>query len=820
MKVPLSWLKEYVEFDAGPEELAQKLTFSGLEVEAIEKTGSGFKGIVVGEVLAIQSHPKTKNLSICKVNDGKGEFQVVCGARNFNVGDKVPFAPVGATLPGGRVIKSASVQGVDSQGMLCAEDELGLSQDHTGLMLLPGDLPAGKSFSEVIGPPETVLTIEVTPNRPDCLSIIGVAREVAALYGKELKMPAVELEERGPAIETCAQVSVEDTEGCPRYTARVLDGVAIGPSPLWMRRRLLQCGVKSINVVVDITNYVMLECGQPLHAFDQARLADGRIVVRKAKPNEKIKTLDEIERKLSKEILIIADAKKPVAIAGVMGGLDTGVSQATRKVLLESACFKPALVRRGVKSVGLFSESSYRFERGVDIGVTEWASRRAAAFLVKLAGAVAAKGVLDVFPSKPVCPRLVCRFERVNRLLGIDLPADRICAIFEALKLPVVNRTARACTIQVPTFRMDLGHEVDLIEEVARFHGLDKIPATPPRPLIVPGANDEFSRAVMCCRDRLVGLGLMEIVNYSFVSEELLNLFSVDDAAHRVILPRPVSAEQALMRNSLLPQMGETLARNSSRQIKTASFFEMGRVFSKNGQVLAEEERLAVGLMGPVGWSGLEQKREPQEEDLFLWIKGMLESLCASLSVPLASPGSDGSAGLAFRTLANAARRPEGFPLKCFEQDRMVLIVLDNAVIGVFGLLNAALRGEWRMRDPVALLELRLAPLLPNVFTTPLVSMPSVYPSVARDMALVVEKNIRHGEILKTIWSIAPKELTDVRLFDIFYSEEIGKNHKSMAYSLRYQSLKRTLTDEEVNQLHTAIKAGLKAELKVEIRES
>ena len=386
MRLPVSWLKDYVDVELSPAELAERLTFSGLEVEGIETWGADLSGLVVGEVRAVDPHPGSDSLSVCSVFDGARTLQVVCGARNAAAGDKVPLAPEGARLPGGAEIRRAIIHGVESSGMLCAEDEIGFSEDHSGVMILPRGLAAGTPLSAALGGPEPVLVLEVTPNRPDCLSVIGVAREVAALCGRCLKLPSVQFPENGPDVSGLAAVRVEDPAGCPRYTARVFSGVRLGPSPVFIRRRLLMCGVRPINNVVDITNYVMLECGQPLHAFDRALLDESRVVVRRARPGEKIATLDEAERGLSPDMLVIADASKPVAVAGVMGGRTSGINAGTGSVLLESACFAPPLVRSAARGLDMATESSHRFERGVDVMLAEWASRQFVAGLLRVGG--------------------------------------------------------------------------------------------------------------------------------------------------------------------------------------------------------------------------------------------------------------------------------------------------------------------------------------------------------------------------------------------------------------------------------------------------
>ena len=554
MRLPISWLKEYVDFDDTPQGLAAKLTFSGTEVEGIETIGSTYEGIVVGEVLEVNKHPNADKLTLCRVNTGSGEMTVVCGAPNVRPGIKVPFARVGVTLPNGVKLKSAKIRGVVSEGMLCAEDELKLSEDHSGLMILDGKWAPGTPLSEILGPPETVLDLEVTPNRPDCLSVLGMAREVAALYGTQLKWPAVRVGESDERVENLTSVDVADEVGCPRYTARILRDVKIGPSPAWMKRRLELSGIRAINNVVDITNYVMLECGQPLHAFDQALLAEGIILVRRVVEGEKMATLDGIDRPLTPNMLVIADAHKPVAVAGVMGGAGSEIRDDTKTVLLESAFFKPQDIRATAKKLGMMTESSYRFERGVDIGCTEWASLRAAALMVAHAGGTLARGVIDVY-SRPRAERTVaCRFDRVRSLLGVDVLNDQIKNAFQSLMLPVTESNDAVCTVQIPSFRVDLEKEVDLIEEFARIYGLDKIPLPAPKAALVPGADDKPVQAAIACRQHLVGLGLRETMNYSFVSDHLLNLFDPSDVQHRVVLPNPVNLEQATLRPSLVPR--------------------------------------------------------------------------------------------------------------------------------------------------------------------------------------------------------------------------------------------------------------------------
>jgi len=801
MKVPVTWLREYVEFDASSGELAERLTFSGIEVEAIETYGCDYKGIVVGEILGVERHPGADNLRVCLVADGKEERRVVCGAENLGLGGKAPFALAGTTLPNGTEIVETKIRGETSEGMLCAEDELGISDDHSGIMLIPGEIAVGTPFSDVMGPPETVLVLEVTWNRPDCLSIIGIAREVAALFRSAVKLPSVDFVEGGDAIEDMASVLVEDEAGCPRYTARVLSGVKLGSSPVWMHRRLLQCGVRPISNVVDITNYVMLECGQPLHAFDHSLLGDHRIVVRRAHRGEKMATLNGLERSLNEETLVIADSCQAVAIAGVMGGAGSEICDSTETVLIESACFQAPDIRRASSRLGLVTESSHRFERGVDISLVDWASRRAAALMVDHAGATAARGVIDRFSVEPREKCIRCRFQRVRDLLGMEISNADVVAILGSLQLTVTESNERECTVRVPLFRGDIEIEADLIEEVARIRGLADVHERTPSARIVPGAGDAAMRSVLGCRAALVGLGLVEVVNYSFVSERLLDEFGVDSSDVRVALPNPVSAEHGALRSSLIPQMVDTLERNLSRQIPDAALFEMGRVYLRDDKdSICEEERVAVGLMGRVGHVGLDRRQPIEAEEMFLRLKGIVEALLSGVH----------SGDASFEPVARPWLK-EGFG---------VAVLIGDRPCGMIGVVEDGIRRRRRMADPVVVAEMEVNPLVEHVFDTPILKPVPAYPGVSRDIAIIVDESVTYGDVLRIIWKSAPKELTSVELFDTFRSTVIGKARKSLAYSLVYRSLERTLTDEDANRYHGIITEALKKELDVEVRES
>lgn len=801
MKVPISWLREYVDFEDTVQGLADRLTFSGVEVEGVEQIGGDFAGLVVGEVLSVERHPEADRLTICQVQAGGDPVQVVCGAPNVAAGQKVPFAPVGIALPNGLKIKKAKIRQVESLGMLLAEDEVGVSDDHSGLMLLDPACVPGSPLAEVLGPPEVVLDLEITPNRPDCLCLIGIAREVAVLYGSALKWPTFDWAESGSPVQECTQVDVEDTEACPRYTARILKNIQIGPSPAWMQKRLTLAGIRPINNVVDITNYVMLESGHPLHAFDQNLLKEGRIIVRRARAGEIIQTLDDVERKLTDDMLVIADPEGPVAIAGVMGGAGSEIRPETATVLLESACFDPLRTRSTSRQLALSTESSYRFERGVDAHTVEWASRRAAALMVEHAGGQLAAGVIDVYPVPAQTRSVSCGWDFVRSLTGMEVEDAEIQRILDALEMPVMSSEDGQFTVQVPTFRGDIERNVDVVEEVARIHGLDKIPTPPPRAEMIPGANDDPIHAKMKLAAHLAGLGLREIMNYSLTSPALLDLFDPGGSAQRIVLPNPISADQSVLRPSLIPQMVETLGRNHARQLPESAFFEAGRVFWRSADgVLSEADRVAIGLLGPVGRGPFEKRTAIPAADMYGWLKGVLEGLFVAQGI------------------ADLSVVPQSHP--SFERGQAVEVRSGDRVIGVMGLIKASIRKEWRLSDPVAVAELDTAALVAGFGSIVKARAVSVYPAISRDMALVVDQGVSHADILQIIRKNAKKDLESIELFDIFEGDAIGEGKKSMAYSITYRSEERTLTDEDANRYHEKVKNAIRSELDVAIRES
>ena len=800
MKVPVSWLKEYVGFEDTIEGLADKLTFAGLEVEAIETVGSDFAGVIVGEVVNIEPHPGADKLRMCRVEYGAAEtMRVVCGAPNVEVGGKYPFAPVGTTLPCGITLKKAKIRGEVSMGMLCAKDELDLGEDHSGLLVLDVELAPGTPFVKVWGEPETVIELEITPNRPDCLSMIGVAREMAVLYGSELKLPTFEISETDEDVNAEIAVAVEDPEKCPRYTARVLKDAKIGPSPEWMQKRLEAAGIRPISNVVDITNYVMLETGHPLHAFDKTLVAGNQIIVRTARPGEKMHTLDDTERKLTEDMLVIADAEKPSAIAGVMGGADSEIKDDTSTILLEAAAFETSTIRHTAKSLGLITDSSYRFQRGVNTDSVEWASRRATALMCELAGAKLCKGVVDSCSQPKEQVKIPFSWKRIEAMVGTEISTDQMKQIFQTLEIGIEDDRGETAVAVVPSFRLDLEREVDLVEEIARIHGVDNIPAKTPLAKVIPDADDSRVWAIAELRGRLQGFGVSEILNYTLVNHPLLDLFDKDNRESREELPHPISADQSVLRTSLIPQLVESLGRNHSRQINEACFYELGRVFNRVDGAPVQTEIVSLGMMGPVGRSLLEKRAPVSDEEMFVWMKGLVEKLLSAQKIE--------------KVWFSSYDRPQYEPGKALD------IYVDDTNIGWLGLVNQTARSEWRLTGPIAAAELMLDALLKNSFKVSEVEDLAQFPSMSRDIALVLDESVKHEEVVKLIEKANPKNLECFGLFDVYQGKGIEKWKKSLAYTFVYRSAKQTRTDKKVNKVHQKLIDFLCKQLGASLRE-
>ncbi len=819
MKLPRSWLNDYVQVDdIGPKELAEKLSRAGLQVEAVETVGGTPLSdlIVVAEVLECEAHPNSDHLHVCKVTDGKETFQVVCGAPNMRKGIKTAFAKIGAAIPefldkngNPEKIKKGKLRGVESFGMCCSEKELHIGEGSSGIIEYPAETPTGALVRDVakLEKPETVFDIEVTWNRPDALSVVGLAREFGAILHREVNLPPVDFEECETPVGDEVKVVVEDSARCPRYTARVVvDMVPDAPSPELMAKRLELCGVRSLGLAVDVTNYVMLELGQPMHAFDHTKLKDRTIVVRDAREGETIKTLDGVERRLDPSMLVICDAEKPNAVAGIMGGEDSGIAPGTKTVLLESALFETTSTKATATKLGLASESSYRYIRGVDKDLADFASRRAAHLLQKYGNAKVAKGVIDVDArQKPLNHDVTLNFERARKLIGIPVGNDGMVFILKSLGLePRTTGTLYAgveeVSFGIPSWRYDLSLEADLVEEVARVYGLDNIPDTMPSAPSISSLSDAPFKAKARVREICLALGFTEAMHYSFLSKREMDDFDTRKASDRLVIPDPVSAEYGVMRDSLLPQMMGSLGRNASHQLESAMLFEIGKVFSNEGGMPSESERLSLGFVGPVGREALRTRAAVSEEEAVLWMKGCVEELVSRLH--------------AGRVEFAAEDHP------AFAKGAAMAVKLNGRPVGVMGALSAKLRHPYRLTTQMALCEMDLKPLLKKFAETGKVSAVPQFPLVRRDIAVVAGAEVSNADIVDAIRKNGGKELVKIGLFDIFKAKDHKDGRRSLAYALEFRSPERTLTDEEVSRAFQRIVEALKATAGIEVRES
>ena len=821
MKVTLNWLKQYVDFNWSPEELTERLTMLGLEVEGVQKLGGEFNGIVVAQVITRDKHPNADKLSVCRVNDGTGERQIVCGAQNFQAGDKVPLILPGATLPmkpGDKepfTIKVGKIRSVESHGMMCSPTELGLPDQVDGLLILRADAKVGQPFAEYLGlaGSDVIYDLEVTPNRPDLNSVIGIAREIAAVTGNPLKVPELTVASgpvaavgatAGTGVDSFVAVRVDEPDLCPRYTARVVTGVKVGPSPDWLRTALEKVGIRSINNVVDVSNYVMLEIGQPLHTFDYHLIGKGgggkpTIVVRRATEGEKFKTLDGQERTLTTETLLIADEQHGIALAGVMGGLNTEINDSTKDVLIESAYFKPTNIRRTSKTLGLRSESSYRFERGCDIGIADWASRRCAQLILETAGGQLVASAIDACAVEIKPKEVSLRHPKASELVGVTISTEDQIRHLESLGLQRTSEgeADQQTTFSIPTWRVDLKGEIDLIEEVARLYGVDKIPSTAPRGAIGTNPFDVVYDQIAEARRLLSGMGLSEATGQTLIADAAAKLAA--PAESLVLLANPLSSDMNALRPSLLPGLLDSLRHNLSRKNYDAALFEVGRVFiNVNGQT-KEERRVAIALTGQRAasfWNGEEREAKFDIYDL----KGLLEEFIEQF----------GLRGAGF------TKRTESTSLLL---ESATIALGGKLVFGEFGQLLPALAKKYDLRDAVYVAELNLDQLLARRNASKSFKTLPQFPSIRRDVAMLVGDAVTHDAVLDVVKRAKPANLENVELFDVFRGTNVPAGQKSVAYAFTYRAADKTLTDPEVNAAHDKVVADFKQKLQAAVRE-
>ena len=800
MKIPLSWLKEYVDID--PDivgELAHRLTMTGNEVGDVEVIGGWWENVYVGHVVSVDPHPNADRLRLATVSLGNEEITVVCGAPNVAQGQKVPFAKVGALLVDARtgetdVLKAAMIRGVESAGMVCSERELGLGDDHMGIVVLPEDAPIGKPLAEYMG--DVILDIEVTPNRPDCLSVLGVAREVAALTGKSVKEPDISYAEDGEPIETLLSVEIVDAALCPRYTASVIQGIKVGPSPRWMQDRLLKAGQRPISNVVDVTNYVMLEYGQPLHAFDYRTLKDGKIIVRPARDQEVFVTLDEIERQLKPPMLVIADAQRSVGLAGVMGGLNTEMTEDTTTVLLESANFDAINTRRTSQALRLRSESSSRFDKGLHPELAAIALKRATQLILQLAGGKACKGVIDAYPQPKERPAISFTMSRLKKVLGIKVPLERVDEILTSLGFSTGINEDSSLAVTVPYWRSDIAQEDDLIEEVARIIGYDNLPTSTlstPIPPYQPQPDRDLREHV---KDMMVACGMQEVISYSLTSLVALEKTqAMGDDVQPLKLANPMSEEQEYLRTTLRSSILSTMAFNQHHIREGIKLFEVGRIYMPQPADLPLEREILVGIVAgprwPESWVGSEETLD------FFDAKGILETLLGQLHLQYSF-------------------EPKDDPM--FLPGRCTAITVDNSTLGLMGEVHTQVLERFQIDTaPVALFELDLATLLQVLpLETSQYQTLARYPGAYRDLAIVLNPGVPAA----TVKEIIEKNPLVARatLFDVYEGSGISSGMRSLAYRVLFQLPDRTLVGEEVSQALKEIMTTLRKETGATLR--
>lgn len=806
MKVSYKWLKELVDFDLSAEQLASRLTDAGLEVETITPLSGDLDKVVVGEIKKISPHPQADKLSVCEIEVGSEKLQIVCGAPNVREKAKVPVALIGAMLPGGIKITKGTLKGVDSYGMVCSEKELGIGEDEAGIMILDYNLQIGQSLVSALDLEDFVLDIDITANRPDGLSIRGVAREVAALCGSRVKKIESSLHEIDKKAQESVQVEIEDPQACPRYAARVIEDVKIRKSPFWLRRKLQSAGMRSINNVVDVTNLVLLELGHPLHAFDYELFKQKKVVVRRACEREKFTTLDQVERILNKEVLLITDGKKPVAIAGIMGGLESEVTPLTRTVLLESAYFDPRVTRRGRMYLGISTESSQRFERGADPNGVAKAADYAAGLLEKLAEGKVLRGMVDNYPS-PIHPvHITLRPQRVNKILSTDLKSQQIKSILTSLELSIKEN--HDLDVEIPTFRPDLTREIDLIEEIARIYGYGNI-----KTILRAGGSlvtkiaweDKISRRI---KDFMAGNGFFEVITNNLVDPEILSKLNPNDPW--VTIRNPLSQDLSVLSTTLAYNLLSVVSHNKNRLEKNVRIFELGKTFIGKGSQLPEEKQnLAIAISGirsPRHW-------ETKETEVDLYdLKGILEGLFDHLFLSLElTPG------------GNSLLEPDNCFYISFGSSNPghadKLEQTEDEKIGLLGEVSKEITDIFGIKDKVLWAELDLK----KVFVrTPQIkefsSLPQ-FPPVDRDIAVVVDQTILSQEIISAIKEAGGNLVEEVTLFDVYTGKQIPLSKKSLACSIRYRLKEKTLTDEEVEEIHQRVISKLEKSFGAALRK-
>jgi phenylalanyl-tRNA synthetase beta chain len=796
MKVLFNWLKEFVPLEISAQEAVDALERLGFEIAAVQNFSKNLSGVVCGEVKDVRKHPNADRLSLCTVSDGQGQYDVICGAPNVRAGIRVPFARVGAVLTDGRPIAAAKLRGVDSQGMICSAEELGLEETSDGILILDAQAPIGADIKTLLNLDDTLIEIEVTPNRRDALSVLGIARELAAGLNLPLKNPEPHIREL--ELADSVAVSNEAPELCLRYIARHVRDVRVGPSPEWMVRRLARCGFRSINNLVDITNYVMIELGQPLHVFDASKIRGRRLRIRPARPGESLRTLEGKTVELEEGMLVIADEEKPAALAGVMGGEISGVTPDTREIVLESAAFQPATIRATSRKLGLSTESSYRFERGNDWQMVATASARAAQLIQELAGGLGFKSLET--PTKPYMPTAIkLRLERARQFLGTDFKEANIAGILRRLGC-IISMGSGQLLVTVPPWRLDLANESDLMEEIARVMGYENIPLRSPA-IRVTTVPDDLHWKFQCQAAKILeGLGLCEAFNFSLISPAQAAFFipgfgqSAD--ARPIELSNALSQEMSLLRTSLLPGLFQSALTNFHRQVPGVRLYEFGRVFCQNKEGIQEVRRLGLLLAGTIQPPYWRQKGDQVD---FYAMLGLLEAFFTALRIPSCER----------RACTAPALHPK----------RSALLTSGGSLLGWMGELHPQLLETLDTREPIVAAELDVAGLMQASAKAPAYSPPSVFPPVHRDLSFVIAEALPYEKVEKSLHAAAGSVLESCRLIDLYRGGAIGAGKKSLTVSLVFRHCERTLTDAEVEKVMEKIKSELQKKCEAVIRQ-
>jgi len=802
MLVSYNWLKEYIDINITVNELIDKLNMSGAPIEEIIEIKPGFSNVVAAQITKIEPHPDADKLSYCDVTDGKDTFKIVCGASNIKEGRIVPLARIGAVLPGNFKIKKTKIRGAESMGMMCSSKELGLGEEHSGILILdPSVYKPGMEFNPI--EPDTVLNLEITPNRPDLLCITGIARLIAALTRQKVRMPSFELKEAaidsGLDINKELKIEVQSPEKCLRYAARLIKGITVKESPQWLKNRLLAAGVRPINNVVDVTNYVLFELNQPLHAFDHKKIKNSRITVRTAGQGEKILALDEKEYALSPDDLLICDSEEPIAIGGVMGGKNFSVTADTADVVLESAYFAPSSIRKTSKTLGIQSDSSYRFERGIDIENTLNALNRAASLLIETGGGLASRSIIDIYPDKAEPVSVSLRFEKTNRILGAEFSPKEILDIISALGFKYTQNDSDSAAVTIPKYRVDIKKEIDLIEEIAQVYGYNEIPLTLPYSVINCGRKntlDDFTRKL---EDTMLAHGFSETVNYSFFNNKFLRSINAHTYSpeHPAPIKNPFNDEETLMRTSLIPGLIKNLITNHNNENKNIHLFESSNVFNmpSNGNY-TQKPMLGAVSCGDIIEPGFNKKSF--SSDLY-YIKSVLNALFGLLNI----------SGI-------PEFEPTSEPKEFFEY--AFLIKYKDTVLGYAGRIKEEILHENKMKEEAFLFEIDVRALF-ELYNPDLKYIPlSRFPSVKRDISLVVDSLVPEIEVESLIIKNNESMIKSLRLFDLYKGSQVPPGKKSLSFSIEFQSAKKTLEEKEINKIMDKITSRLKTDISAELR--